>query len=304
MTNAPNEVYEWIENLREMIDGLMQDEKRLKKLIKQEIEEGEEVEEEQKKKLNVEKKWEKDLEEIHSNFQQIVESTQDLENHFEASEGGKYDFRQIMDNVQEDFQIIKGDFSTIEEDISEIESGLSQIKEANEYEIELAGDQKQKFKSTFSVISQGENDIKKVRRMVGDFTEAAFQSDDASLQREAEELQNKESKLEEKLEKLRESGNQVEAEISEEETLIREELDLDEEMLTEIDEELKEDGELSSELEKIEGWIENHGHDELEENLNQFRQEAGEIRTHLENIASHIDELEEQLSEAVNELEK
>lgn len=298
MSKAPDKLLVWARNLDEMLTDIIENESDLKKVIDDEVQEGEKIIENEKEDFELEREVENDLEAIQSDLQAIQEALKTTVGTVKAD-------NKRLNTIQGKLESeVESDIGEIEQRLKDIAEDLATIKEDKADELREVGTQTAEYRTTYQILVEADNNVAKVDEMVNSLIQTANHADDGELNRIANDIENKREEMEERINQLEQEESNVGREFSEEENVLAKEIKLDKEILGELRQEIKEDNQITTEigeLEKAVAEVNGHG---LADYLEQFREQMPKIKERLEKISALMQEMENLLEKEYNEVEE
>ena len=305
MSRAPQEMIEWSEELENILEEFLNNENKLKKIIDQEISEGEEVIEVEREEVELEGQVEQDIEKIQSDLSDIQEDIERMvdllnDSDIEMSKSDK------LSNFEQQFeeQLIQ-DIENIEIAINHIESEVNEIKEDSMEALQEIDKESQQYEGTYELLVKADNQVGKIDEMVDSFLQTAQDAMDDQLSRMGNTIADQRQSLEQRLSQLEEEEGQVGREINKEENIIMNKLlPENQQIMQELKQEITEDKQIIGELDKLKAGIDDLGDHDLAEHLDDFEEQMVSIEEHMESIFGAIEEMEEALETEASELDE
>jgi DNA repair exonuclease SbcCD ATPase subunit len=301
---APQQLTEWAREFEGILEKVADSEKMLKKIIDNEIQEGNEVIKEEQEEIKLTNNVIGDLDVIQEALQDIqsnIEKDVKFLNNPEKEATLESKFRTITHNF--DHNIVP-DIKEIKEEISEIAKDIHYVKKENMEELKELDTEVTEYETTYELLVQADNHIAKIDEMANSLENTAQAGGDQELLRIANAVENSRQNIEQRLSELEKEESQVGREIAEEENLVMKELDLDESELSELKQEITEEKQILNELAKLETAVDEHGGHDLAKHLDKARKQMEGIEKEMEKIVGVVNEIERIVQQEAQDMDE
>ncbi len=287
MTNeyTENEIAEikaFAEVLLETFNEILEGDQELERAVKEEMRTGEEIIQEEKQDLSLEKNWNKDLSQIQN---KLSEARKSLE------EDGS-------------LQVTARSLELIHSNLQEIAEGVQNVRNNKENELEeLEIEFKDEEEITDSLEVQ-ESNLSKLNQMRNSFSKTVREGNIKSLESLKGRIDHKWGEIQEEIEEIREQQAEASEEITQEEKLVRKELGLEQEIVEDMNVEVKLFKGLISDLKDAEQAGVREGDEYEAVELDELETKVERIGTEMEKIEEHIEKIETLATQEKKALDK